>query len=176
MMGWKQAQNHETMTWTRHFDPHNIVNTGLPTTGASSAIHQYHLDECQMRRLALGCRSRPLHPFSPQIPLIFDVFRRNGNLRRNGCSGRDRPPELIAASGIHPNGIGEWPMKLRWSDVGCRQCCGDTAGQVIVTVHFYFYARERLLKKIVSYPSSLGYITTTLSLPCNPYPLRVYPK
>eukprot|EP00956_Cyclotella_meneghiniana_P003232 scaffold3944_cov74-Cyclotella_meneghiniana.AAC.1 len=27
------------------------------------------------------------------------------------------PPELIAASGIHPNGIGEWPMKLRWSAV-----------------------------------------------------------
>ena len=23
-------------------------------------------------------------------------------------------PELIAASGIHPNGIGEWPMKLLW--------------------------------------------------------------
>ena len=70
MMGWKQAQNHGMMTWTRHFDPHNIVNTGLPTTGASSAIHQYHLDECQMRRLALGvCRSRCIH-----FPLRFPSF------------------------------------------------------------------------------------------------------
>ena len=37
------------------------------------------------------------------------------------------PPELIAASGIYPNGIiGEWPMKLQWSDMGCRGCCGGT--------------------------------------------------
>ena len=75
MMGWKQAQNHGTMTWTRRFDPHNIVDSPHMTTGASSAIHQYHLDECQMRRFALGGRSRPLHPSSPQIPFIFAVFR-----------------------------------------------------------------------------------------------------
>eukprot|EP00956_Cyclotella_meneghiniana_P045864 scaffold388122_cov70-Cyclotella_meneghiniana.AAC.2 len=62
---------------------------GPPTTGASSATHQYHLDECQMRRLALGGGSRPLHSFSPQIPFIFAVFRMNGNLRENGCSSRD---------------------------------------------------------------------------------------
>ena len=91
-MGWKQAQNHGTMTCPRNFDPHNIVNTGPLTTGASSAIHQYHLDECQMRRLALGGLPRPLHPFSPQISFIFAVFCMNGNLRGNGCSGRDRPP------------------------------------------------------------------------------------
>ena len=24
------------------------------------------------------------------------------------------PAELIAASGIHQNGIGEWPKKLQW--------------------------------------------------------------
>ena len=56
MMGWKQAQNHATMTWTRHFNPQNIVDSPHMTTGASasSAIHQYHLDECQMWRLALG--------------------------------------------------------------------------------------------------------------------------
>eukprot|EP00956_Cyclotella_meneghiniana_P011253 scaffold15824_cov56-Cyclotella_meneghiniana.AAC.2 len=28
--------------------------------------------------------------------------------------------------------------------------------QVMVTVNFYFYARERLMKKLVSLPSSLG--------------------
>eukprot|EP00956_Cyclotella_meneghiniana_P035400 scaffold114447_cov34-Cyclotella_meneghiniana.AAC.1 len=32
-----------------------------------------------------------------------------------GAAAAIDPPELIAASGIHPNGIGEWPMKLRWS-------------------------------------------------------------
>ena len=29
-----------------------------------------------------------------------------------GAAAAIDPPELIAASGIHPNGIGEWPMKL----------------------------------------------------------------
>ena len=117
MMGWKQAQNHGTMTCPRNFDPHNIVNTRPLTTGASSAIHQYHLDECQMRRFALGGRSRPLHPSSPQIPFIFAIFRGIWNLRGNGCSGHDRPPR---ANRPPPSVIWMNAMKLRWSDVGCR--------------------------------------------------------
>eukprot|EP00956_Cyclotella_meneghiniana_P014909 scaffold22587_cov70-Cyclotella_meneghiniana.AAC.6 len=92
MMGWQDPKITVTMTWRVTSYRHNILNTGSPTTGASSAIHQHHLDECQMRRLALGGLPRPLHPFSPQIPFIFAVFGMNGNLRRNGCSGRGRPP------------------------------------------------------------------------------------
>eukprot|EP00956_Cyclotella_meneghiniana_P021627 scaffold39600_cov46-Cyclotella_meneghiniana.AAC.3 len=52
----------------------------------------FRLDTSCKPRFAPGGRLQPHHPFPPQIPFIFAVFRMNGNLRGNGCSGRDRPP------------------------------------------------------------------------------------
>ena len=64
-----------------------------------------------------------------------------------GAAAAIDTPELIAASGIHPNGIGEWPMKLRWSYVGCRQCCGGRSDRSRSSSHDF---------GLVSNPSSLG--------------------
>ena len=92
MMGWHDPKIAVTMTCYKLCTPHNIVNTGPPTTGASSAACKYHLRSSCKPWFAPGGRSPPLHPFPPQIPFIFAVFCINGNLRGNGCSGHDRPP------------------------------------------------------------------------------------
>ena len=93
-MGWQDPKITVTMTFCKLFTAHNIVNTGPPTAGASSAACKYHLGSSCKPRFALGGRSQPLHPFPSHTPLIFAVFcmNMNGNLRGNRCSGHDRPP------------------------------------------------------------------------------------
>ena len=89
-----------------------------------------------------------LHLVSPQIPFIFAVFRMNGNLRGNGCSGRSRPPR---ANRPPPSVI--WMNAKRGDEAPVISCGLSTmlwgyGRQVIVTVNFYFYVRERLTKKL----------------------------
>eukprot|EP00956_Cyclotella_meneghiniana_P008355 scaffold11193_cov71-Cyclotella_meneghiniana.AAC.1 len=74
------------------------------------------------------------------------------------------PPEQIAASGIHPNGIGEWPMKLRWSYVGCRQCCGGRSDGSRSSSHDF---------GLVSNPSSLGSSCCGLEFPVSTHTILV---
>eukprot|EP00956_Cyclotella_meneghiniana_P003029 scaffold3735_cov82-Cyclotella_meneghiniana.AAC.4 len=131
MMGWHDPKITVTITCCELCNPHNIVNTGPPTAGASSAACKYHLDSSCKRRFAPEGRSWPLHPFPPQIPFIFAVFCMNGNLRGNGCSGHDRPPE----ANHPPIGGDEAPA------VACllSTMLWEMAQQVIGKRNFHFY-------------------------------------
>eukprot|EP00956_Cyclotella_meneghiniana_P029141 scaffold69750_cov35-Cyclotella_meneghiniana.AAC.3 len=64
---------------------------GPPTFGASTAIHQYHLGECQMRRLSLGGLPWPLHLGGP-VQRARDFSH---EFRKFSSSERDRMSKIF---------------------------------------------------------------------------------
>eukprot|EP00956_Cyclotella_meneghiniana_P007314 scaffold9944_cov52-Cyclotella_meneghiniana.AAC.2 len=63
MMGWQDPKITVMMTCCELCTPHNIVNIGPPTTGASSAACKYHLRSSCKPQLAPGGLSWPLLHF-----------------------------------------------------------------------------------------------------------------
>eukprot|EP00956_Cyclotella_meneghiniana_P002150 scaffold2424_cov62-Cyclotella_meneghiniana.AAC.3 len=74
MMGWQDPKITVTMTCCELCTPsHNIVNTGPPTAGASSAACKYHLpSSCKMAAAAPISPTDSLH-FCPPTIVIFTI-------------------------------------------------------------------------------------------------------
>ena len=92
MMGWHDPKITLTMTCCELCTSHNIVNTGPPTAGASSAACKYNLRSSCTPRFAPGGLSWPLHPFPLRIPFMQNTAKMKGICGGNGSSGRDRHP------------------------------------------------------------------------------------
>eukprot|EP00956_Cyclotella_meneghiniana_P009583 scaffold13228_cov45-Cyclotella_meneghiniana.AAC.3 len=101
--------------------PHNPVDRPHVTTGASSPpLGILQKDTSRRRAISSGGLIVDAAPISPQIPIHGKYSKNEGNLRGNGCSGRGRPSRANLRIWHSSNGIGEWPMKLWWSDVSSR--------------------------------------------------------
>eukprot|EP00956_Cyclotella_meneghiniana_P042286 scaffold248407_cov75-Cyclotella_meneghiniana.AAC.6 len=88
-----------------------------PTSDHRSGIAplSIHPNDIRRRAISSGGSAAATAPISPQISIYTKYSKNEGNLRGKWmCSAAAAdPPELIAASGIQPNGIGEWPMRLQ---------------------------------------------------------------